>query len=159
MDKKILVVDDEAELCEMMQRVLAKRGYQVIATTDSKQALDLCKSELPDLIILDIMMPELKGDAVIELLKGDPKTRHIKIIVASGHGEMVYDSKQDKWCWMPNEPNVEDHNERVDDRWPSRAAEALGAQHYLKKPFMPVTLLSVVKDVLAKKSDEQQDDQ
>ena len=110
--KKILVVDDEEHLCELMKKCLEESGNFSVTTTSSPiEALKICKSQKPDLIILDVVMPEMEGPEVVRTLKKDPSTNNIKIIVTSGGGEMVFDHTQDVLG-----TNVHVHNcDRCDD--------------------------------------------
>ncbi len=78
--KKILIVDDEKEALFILEKELTARGYSVIAADNGSDALNLAKSEYPDLIILDIWMPEMDGAEVAAKLKEDPKTKDIPVI-------------------------------------------------------------------------------
>ncbi len=78
--KKILIVDDEKEALFILEKELTARGYSVIAADNGSDALNLAKSEYPDLIILDIWMPEMDGAEVAAELKEDPKTKDIPVI-------------------------------------------------------------------------------
>jgi len=79
--KKILFVEDEAALQQAMGEALTQSGYKVIRATDGEQGLRLAKSEKPDLILLDLIMPNKDGFEVLESLKDDPKTSAIPVIV------------------------------------------------------------------------------
>ena len=78
--KKILIVDDEKDALFILEKELAARGYSVIVADNGSDALNLAKSEHPDLIILDIWMPGMDGPEVAEKLQEDPKTKHIPVI-------------------------------------------------------------------------------
>ena len=78
--KKILIVDDEKDALFVLKKELAGRGYSVISADNGNDALDLAKSECPDLIILDIRMPGMDGTEVAARLKEDPKTKNIPVI-------------------------------------------------------------------------------
>ena len=78
--KKILIVDDEKDALFVLKKELAGRGYSVISADNGNDALDLAKSECPDLIILDIRMPGMDGTEVAAWLKEDPKTKNIPVI-------------------------------------------------------------------------------
>lgn len=86
-NKKILIVDDEKDVLFMLEQELAAKGYSVIATDNGKDALSLAKSERPDLIILDILMPHLSGGEVARILKESPETENIPVIYISGRFE------------------------------------------------------------------------
>lgn len=78
--KKLLIVDDEKDTLFVLERELGARGYSVITTDNGNDALRLAKSEEPDLIILDIWMPEMGGIIVAAKLRGDPATKDIPVI-------------------------------------------------------------------------------
>lgn len=80
MAKRILVVDDEPELVEMLKFRLETSGYVVVTAFNGKEGLEKAKKEKPDLIILDIIMPEMDGTAMAQALKEDAETRDIPII-------------------------------------------------------------------------------
>ena len=78
--KKILVVDDERDVLTVLERRLSKAGYDVVKAQNGTEALKLAKSEFPDLILLDILMPDINGADVAAVLKKDPLTQKIPII-------------------------------------------------------------------------------
>ena len=78
--KKILIVDDEKDALFILEKELTARGYSVIAADNGKDALRVAISERPDLIILDLWMPEMDGAEVAERLKGDISTKDIPVI-------------------------------------------------------------------------------
>lgn len=145
----ILVVDDDYEICGLIKHSLEKTGeYEVLATSLPKEVVNLCELKKPDLIILDIVMPDLNGQDLIKILQKNSTTKYIKIIVTSGLGEMFYFNKKDKWRWLPNKSIADDPDKLVHERSAERAALAYGVDDYLAKPFTPETLRQVVKDVL-----------
>ena len=81
--KTILVVDDEASIRELLRQEFEAEGYRVREAKDGREALTLVKQELPDLIVLDVMMPELSGFDVAAVLRNDPKTMNIPIVIHS----------------------------------------------------------------------------
>jgi len=78
--KKILVVDDENDVLLMLEKRLTAEGYSVITATNGTDALVLAKSKTPDLIILDIVLPDMEGGQVAGRLKATPETRNIPVI-------------------------------------------------------------------------------
>lgn len=86
---RILVVDDDPEIVTMLTTRLIKRGYQVSSASDGHRALELAKSERPDLVLLDVMMPGKSGWEVARALKQDPTTQGIKIVMVTAIGEQV----------------------------------------------------------------------
>ena len=114
---KILVVDDEQNIIEIVKFNLEREGYMVITAKDGITALQLARSEDPDLIILDIMLPEQDGLTVCRLLQQEQKTRGIPIIMVSARGDEL-----DKILGLE-----------------------MGADDYVTKPFSPRELVARVK--------------
>jgi DNA-binding response OmpR family regulator len=85
--RRILVVDDERDIVDLVRYNLTKNGYDALVATDGQEALQVAARELPDLIILDLMLPGLHGTEVARRLKGDPKTAHIPIVMLTAKGE------------------------------------------------------------------------
>ena len=81
MPKKILIVDDEASIVELLGAMLKKSGYDIITALDGTACLAKAAEQKPDLIILDIVMPELDGFAVLDLLKKDEATKNIPVML------------------------------------------------------------------------------
>ncbi len=79
--KKILFVEDEESLQKSMGTMLEKQGYQVFRSLDGESGLVLARKELPDLILLDLILPKKNGFEVLSELKADPATKNIPIIV------------------------------------------------------------------------------
>jgi threonine synthase len=82
--KRIVIVDDHPHVRRLIRRILQAQGsYTLFEADDGKAALDLVKKELPDLVILDLMMPELDGFSVLDALRSDPTTASIPVIVVT----------------------------------------------------------------------------
>ena len=81
--RKILVVDDEADILNFLELVLAERSYQVLTASSGQQALSQARQHAPDLILLDIMMPQMDGWEVLRLLRVDPRTAGIPVAMIS----------------------------------------------------------------------------
>ena len=77
---RVLLADDELDVRKMIERRLAAKGYEVIVASDGEQALRLARDRSPDVLVLDIMMPKLPGDAVASELKNDSRTASIPVI-------------------------------------------------------------------------------
>ncbi len=118
--KRILLVDDEAQLVELVKMRLEANGYQVLTAYDGKEALDVAKKEMPDLIILDLMLPKIDGYKVCRMLKFDEKYKKIPIILFTARA-----LEADKKVGME-----------------------VGADDYITKPFEPELLLMKIKDFL-----------
>ena len=81
MGKRIMIVDDEPDTIELTKTVLDMAGFEVVTFTDSQQALDaLKKGPLPDLIALDMRMPQVSGPEFCEKVRADPRTKDLKIV-------------------------------------------------------------------------------
>ena len=83
---RILVVEDEKQISDMIAFKLRNSGHQVIQAHDGEQALDLAKGHLPDLVMLDVMMPGIGGFEVLRRLKIDPALRAVPVIMVTAKG-------------------------------------------------------------------------
>jgi DNA-binding response OmpR family regulator len=83
---RILVVDDDRSIVGIIQLILKKDGHSVLVANDGKIGLELAKQENPDLIILDVMMPEMDGFTVSGSLYKDPDMRRIPILILTARG-------------------------------------------------------------------------
>lgn len=128
--QRILVVDDEEDLLELVRYNLAKEGYQVTCLASGEEALEEAPKLLPDLIVLDLLLPTVDGLEVCRRLKGDSKTKHIPVIMLTAKTE---------------ESDVV-------------AGLELGAEDYVTKPFSPRVLIARVRAVLRRRTIEQPDD-
>ncbi len=82
---KILIVDDISSNLEIMKRQLGKSGYDVTVTESGRDAIDLAKTCLPDLIIMDLKIPDLSGQEAANAIRKEPVTAHIPIIACSAY--------------------------------------------------------------------------
>src|SRR5580765_1792810 len=82
--KKILVVEDQTDLLELLRLQFKEEGFAIATATNGMEAVRKARSLVPDLILLDVMLPELDGFAVCELLRRDPATSAIPVIMVSG---------------------------------------------------------------------------
>jgi len=87
--KRILVVDDQEEILLLLNDYLSNSGFEVTLCKETKNALSLIKSFKPDLILLDLLMPDLNGFEICEILNNDTETCGIPIIIISGFGDLV----------------------------------------------------------------------
>ena len=117
---KILVVEDENNIAEALTYNLGKEGFRTIVAADGAKALELARRELPDLILLDWILPEVDGLEVCRILKQDDKTRSIAIIMLT-----VKSDETDKVLGLE-----------------------MGADDYMTKPFSPRELVARVKALL-----------
>jgi len=80
MPKRVLVVDDDAQILSVLEKRLRSKNYDVITAADGRDAVNKARAHMPDLIILDVMMPHMDGTEAARILRDDIKTRHIPII-------------------------------------------------------------------------------
>ncbi|MCJ7553588.1 MAG: response regulator [Ignavibacteriaceae bacterium] len=118
--KRILVIDDHPENVFMIQDRLEHDGYEVLTAFNGREGIDKALNELPDLILLDIMMPDVTGFEVCKTLVNNPKTQNIPIILVTAKS------------------SAEDTKEGLE----------AGAVDYIKKPFNKVELLARVNSAL-----------
>ncbi|MCI0412627.1 response regulator [bacterium] len=88
MGKKILLVDDEEDILDFLELILEEQGYSVIKATSGTDALAAAQMHRPELILLDIMMPEMDGWEVLKLLKADEEVTHIPVAMLTARTEM-----------------------------------------------------------------------
>ncbi|HEU4725521.1 MAG TPA: response regulator [Candidatus Eisenbacteria bacterium] len=106
---RILVVDDEIYIVHILDFSLGMEGYEVLTALDGEQALERLKSDKPDLIVLDIMMPKVDGYEVCRTIKSSPETAHIPVILLSAKGrnvdqKMGFDVGADDYITKPFSP-------------------------------------------------------
>lgn len=83
--QRILLVEDNEMNRDMLSRRLEKRGYTVMIAVDGKEGVDMARTEIPDLILMDMSLPEIDGWTATRMLKGDPNTQSIPIIGLTAH--------------------------------------------------------------------------
>lgn len=119
--KKILVADDDPVIIELLQVNLEMEGYDVLKAADGQEAVEKATAELPDLVLLDIMMPRMDGWTARAELARNPATAGVPVIFLSARAQQA-DLKK---------------------------GYESGVAEYVTKPFDPVTLLSIIEQVLA----------
>jgi DNA-binding response OmpR family regulator len=87
-NQRILVVEDEAKIAQIVSAYLRRDGYQVLLAGDGRKALELARAELPDLIVLDLMLPEVSGWDVCRELRRNPRTARVPIIMATARDDV-----------------------------------------------------------------------
>ncbi len=107
--RTILVADNEADVLALVQSGLARDGYRILTASDGQAALELARQELPDLCVLDVMMPKLTGFEVTQALRAENATRAIRVILltARSHETDVvrgFDSGVDDYVMKPFSP-------------------------------------------------------
>ncbi len=117
--EKILVVDDQAEIIELLEESFKLRGYQVISASNGQEALAKVYQERPDLVLLDIMMPMFSGYEICRTLKNNVETQHIPIIFLTAKGKQAdiergFEMRADGYVVKPFEPmELTDFAERI----------------------------------------------
>jgi DNA-binding response OmpR family regulator len=84
MKPKVLVVDDDQEFVQLLEFNLEREGCEIFTASNGVQALHVARSALPDVILLDLMLPDMDGFSVCEILHSQPSTREIPVIILSG---------------------------------------------------------------------------
>lgn len=121
MTKRVLIVDDEPNIVAALEFLLQKNGYEVKVAANGEAALAQLDAFEPDLVLLDVMMPKVSGYEVCQRMRGEPRWRHIKIVMLSAKGREVEVSK----------------------------GMSLGADLYVTKPFSSVELVATLDKLLA----------
>lgn len=119
--KRVLLIDDDDNIRKLVSFSLKPLGLECIEATDGKEGFRTALKEVPDLILLDLSMPNMNGFEACEKLKGNDKTAHIPIVVVSAEAS--------------------DLNKQI-------VTGALKADRFLAKPFERAALVEIVKDVL-----------
>jgi len=88
--KKVLVVDDDVDFCEATKLLLDSKGYDVVLAHDGKEGLEKMRGEGPDLVILDVMMPEMNGYDVCVVIKADPALKKTPVILLTAVDQNLF---------------------------------------------------------------------
>ena len=84
---RVLIADDNQQNCELLEAYLADCDYEIVFASDGRQTLDRVAEQIPDLILLDIMMPKLSGYEVCQQLKADPVTKDVPVLMVTALNE------------------------------------------------------------------------
>ncbi len=122
---KIVVAEDETDIREMIGFMLRFAGHEVFDTDNGQSACELCRSEKPDLLLLDVRMPVMTGYEACRIIKNDPELSYIPVVFVSAKG-------------LENEIAM---------------GFAAGADEYIVKPFTMEQLLNSVKKIIEKKAE------
>ena len=123
--KCILCVEDEPEMIDLIRLILGRRGFEVKGAAGGTEGLKMIRQDPPDLVLLDLMMPDMDGWEVYQQMKADEKTKNIPVIVVTARAQSI-----DKVLGL--------HIAKVDD--------------YITKPFSPQDLMNSVDKVLKSKA-------
>jgi two-component system alkaline phosphatase synthesis response regulator PhoP/two-component system response regulator VicR len=130
MAKRILAVDDEKHILRLVQINLEKAGYDVVTASNGREAVEAVREHNPDLVVMDVMMPEMDGIEALKILKSDDATSSIPVVMLTAKAQ----------------------DADVFQGWQS------GADLYLTKPFNPMELLTFVKRILDAQSETEKSD-
>ncbi|MBI5669801.1 MAG: response regulator [Chloroflexi bacterium] len=119
---RVVCIEDEPEMIDLVRLILSREGYEVIGAPGGVKGLETVEDLSPDLVLLDLMMPDMDGWEVYQRMKANPNTKHIPVIVVTARAQSI-----DKVLGL--------HIAKVDD--------------YITKPFGPAELLSSIQRVLA----------
>ncbi len=123
--KRLAYIEDESEMIDLVRIILGRRGYTVLGANGGREGLELVRKELPDLVLLDLMMPDMDGWDVYHQIKSDELTRDIPVIVITAKAQNI-----DKVLGL-------------------RVAKV---EDYIAKPFSPQELLDRIDIVFSKQS-------
>ena len=123
--KRLVYIEDEPEMIDLVRLILGRRGYTVIGAVEGEEGLELIRKEMPDIVLLDLMMPDIDGWDVYHQIKSDQQMCEIPVIVITAKAQNI-----DKVLGL-------------------RVAKV---EDYIAKPFNPQELLERVEQVMAEKS-------
>ncbi len=121
--RRVVYIEDEPEMIDLVRLILNRRGYEIIGANGGREGLDLVRQQTPDLVLLDLMMPDMDGWDVYQQIKADERTQNIPVIVVTAKAQSI-----DKVLGL--------HIAKVDD--------------YISKPFSPQELVDSIEKVMAK---------
>jgi len=122
--KRILCIEDEPEMIDLIRLILGRRGFEVSGAAGGNAGIKAVREQLPDLVLLDLMMPDMDGWEVYQQMKANESTRNIPVIVVTAKAQNI-----DKVLGL--------HIAKVDD--------------YISKPFSPQELLNSVEKIIGQK--------
>lgn len=120
MQKKIFIVEDEESVRSLLCILLKSKGYAVRAVANGQEALNALAGEVPDLVLLDIMLPDISGIEVCRRIRSEAPTRHVPVVMLTAMKTPEY----------------------------LKLGQEVGADAYLQKPFTPVTLNETIAKLL-----------
>ena len=125
--KKIVCIEDEPEMIDLVRLILGRRGFELIGAVGGREGLETVRQVKPDLVLLDLMMPDMDGWEIYQHMKADEELRHIPVIIVTAKAQSI-----DKVLGL--------HIAKVDD--------------YITKPFGPQELIDSVNRVLGIESQD-----
>jgi len=121
-EKRVVIVEDDPEMIELVKLILAKDGFKVAGAGNGREGLDLIQNVVPQVVLLDLMMPDMDGWEVYQSMKANEATKNIPVIIITAKAQSI-----DKVLGL--------HIAKVDD--------------YITKPFSPTELLNSVRKVMS----------
>jgi DNA-binding response OmpR family regulator len=121
MPKKIVYIEDDLEMTYLIKMILERKGYEIISTNDGMEGFEIIEKEKPDLVLLDLMMPNIDGWDIYHQLKSNEHTNQIPVIVISAKAQPI-----DKVLGM----------------------QIAKVNNYISKPFRPQELLESIESIL-----------
>ncbi|HCS71459.1 MAG TPA: two-component system response regulator [Rhodospirillaceae bacterium] len=125
MAKRVLLAEDEPNIVESLTFILERSGFEVATTTNGRQALEVAQSDTPDILILDVMLPELDGYEVLRRLRADTRTKTLPVLMVTAKGQR-------------------------EDR---ETAMKCGADMFITKPFVNSELIAAVEKLAVGRPD------
>ncbi|RLB37383.1 MAG: response regulator [Deltaproteobacteria bacterium] len=133
MGKRILIIDDDPDVVVFLSTLLQDHGYQTLEAADGQEGLEITKAERPDLILMDLMMPQKSGISLLSELRQDEKLKNIPIVMVTGvSGETGIDLEA--FFQRATQSNTD--------------TQILKPDGYVEKPVDPDKLIKIVKDLL-----------
>ncbi len=123
--KRILCIEDDEDMVDLIRLILTRRGFEVLGASRGASGLEIIRKEKPDLVLLDLMMPEMDGWEVYQQIKSDEATQNTPVIVVTAKAQSI-----DRVLGL--------HIAKVDD--------------YISKPFSPQELLDSIESVFLRKT-------
>lgn len=118
--KTVLVIEDEPNICEALRFILSREGWRVDITNDGATAMDVLRSGLPDMLILDVMLPNMSGFDILRALRAQDATRDLPVLMLTAKGQAA------------------DRHE----------AERIGVTRFMSKPFANAEIVDAVRQLV-----------
>jgi len=136
--KKVLMIDDEQEICDLIKSILERTGgFEVLTSTRAKEGIQLAKSNKPDLILLDVMMPDMDGTEAARLLCEDEQTKAITIVFVTAIAIPM--------AFMAALVQNEELKQK---------AGPVGGHYFIQKPISPTELIQRLDEILSSVTDK-----
>ena len=123
MGKRILIVEDEKDMADVIRQLLEREGYHIDIAYDGEEGLEKIKATMPDLVLLDVMLPKLDGRDLLKIVKNDKDLMGIPILMVSARSE----------------------------QWDRELGLEVGAEEYVEKPLDSARLLRKISNIFTKK--------